>query len=100
MQDQLVEFEGIVVDFADLQLPGTNVIHVIKHMLKPVKVNERSLDLLEVPFPSSRKFGRYHPSAAGTIRPQCGQRHKQGHPLITSPVRYRMTTLPRASIGV
>jgi len=51
VEDDFVEFERIVVNFAELNLPGADVRNVIKDMIKFIEIDECALDFIEVHFP-------------------------------------------------
>ena len=48
VQDQLVQLKRIIVDFANLELPRPNVIHVVQHVFEAIEIDKGSLDLVEV----------------------------------------------------
>ena len=50
-QDQFVQFERIVFNFPQLDLPGADCPGVIQHMLQFIKVHQSAFDLIKVHLP-------------------------------------------------
>src|ERR1043166_5700287 len=47
VQNQFINFERVIVDLSQFNLPGADIGRFIQHMLQFIEINERPLELVE-----------------------------------------------------
>ena len=54
MQNEFVHLHRVIISLFQLDLPGPNTGQIVKDMLELIKVDKRSLDLVELHFADLR----------------------------------------------